>query len=128
MSWAFQRTLSEQWLPGADVVPVEPSLRTLRSAKQVGEVERIRRAAAITDGALAAVLVGGLVGRREAELAWDIEGHMRDGGAERAGYDLSWRPDRTAPGRTTAPGPVGWRRAISSSSTSAPRWTATGPT
>ncbi len=88
VSWQFQRTLSEQWLPGVDLIPVEPSLRTLRSAKQDGEVERIRRAAAITDGALAEVLTAGLTGRTEAELAWNIEGHMRAGGADRAGYDL----------------------------------------
>ncbi len=88
VSWQFQRTLSEQWLPGVDLIPIEPSLRTLRSAKQDGEVERIRRAAAITDGALAEVLAAGLTGRTEAELAWNIEGHMRAGGADRAGYDL----------------------------------------
>jgi Xaa-Pro aminopeptidase len=88
VSWQFQRTLSEQWLPGVELVPVDPSLRTLRSAKQAGEIERIRRAAAITDQALAEVLAQGLVGRREADVAWEVEGRMRAAGAERAGYDL----------------------------------------
>lgn len=88
VSWEFQRTLSDQWLPGVEVIPLEPSLRTLRSEKQSGEIERIRRAAAITDQALTEVLVGGLVGRSEADLAWEIEGRMRAGGADRAGYDL----------------------------------------
>ncbi len=105
VSWAFQRALSDQWLPGADVVPVEPSLRTLRSVKQEGETARIRRAAAITDGALAEILAGGLVGRSEAELAWDIEGHMRAGGADRAGYDLivASGPNGARPHHTAGP-------------------------
>ncbi len=88
VSWDFQRTLSDRWLPDVEVMPVDPSLRTLRSVKQPGEVDRIRRAAAITDRALAEVLTGGLVGRTEADLAWDLEGRMRAGGADRAGYDL----------------------------------------
>ena len=88
VSWELQRQLADDWLPHAEFVALLPSLRTLRSAKQPAEVERIGRAADITDQALADVLARGLVGRTEAQVAWEIEGRMRDAGADRAGYDL----------------------------------------
>jgi len=88
VSWELHERVADEWLPQVGLVPLAPSLRTLRSTKQPAEVVRIRRAAEITDAALAEVLTGGLVGRTEAWLAWEIEGRMRDAGANRAGYDL----------------------------------------
>ena len=88
VSWELQQRVADEWLPHATLVALAPSLRTLRSAKQPAEVARISRAADITDQALADVLAARLVGRTEAQVAWEIEGRMRDAGADRAGYDL----------------------------------------
>lgn len=88
VSWELQQHLADEWLPEVGLIALSPSLRTLRSTKQPAELARIRRAAAITDHALATVLAEGLVGRTEAALAWELEGRMREAGADRAGYDL----------------------------------------
>ena len=111
VSWELQKRVADEWLPHVGLVALTPSLRTLRSAKQPAEVARIARAADITDRALADVLADGLVGRTEARLAWEIEGRMRDGGADRAGYDLivasgpnAARPHHGAGPKTVEPG------------------------
>ncbi len=88
VTWALQRTIDTEWLPSAELVPTEQLLGGLRSTKQESEIERIRLAANTTDRALAALLADGLTGRTEAALAWDIEGRMRELGADRAGYEL----------------------------------------
>ncbi len=44
----------------------------LRMVKDAAEIAVMRRAAALTDEALAAVMGRGLVGRREADVAWDL--------------------------------------------------------
>ncbi len=44
----------------------------LRMVKDAAEIAAMRRAAAATDEALAAVVSRGLVGRREADVAWDL--------------------------------------------------------
>jgi Xaa-Pro aminopeptidase len=58
----------------------------LRQVKEAGEVECLRRAAAVTDGALAAAIAGGLEGRTEAEVAWAIECAVREGGGEGSAF------------------------------------------
>lgn len=44
----------------------------LRAVKDAAEIDVMRRAAAVTDEALAAVVARGLGGRREADVAWDL--------------------------------------------------------
>ena len=44
----------------------------LRAVKDAAEIAVMRRAGALTDEALAAVVGRGLVGRREADVAWDL--------------------------------------------------------
>jgi len=44
----------------------------LRAVKDAAEIDVMRRAGALTDEALAAVVARGLVGRREADVAWDL--------------------------------------------------------
>lgn len=44
----------------------------LRAVKDAGEIDIMRRAGAVTDEALGAVVARGLVGRREADVAWDL--------------------------------------------------------
>ena len=56
----------------------------LRAVKDAAEIDVMRRAAALTDEALAAVVGRGLVGRREADVAWDLltEYHRLGAGGE----------------------------------------------
>jgi Xaa-Pro aminopeptidase len=54
----------------------------LRIVKQETEVGAMRRAGALTDEALAAVVTRGLIGRREADVAWDLAAEYHRLGAE----------------------------------------------
>jgi Xaa-Pro aminopeptidase len=56
----------------------------LRVVKDAAEIDVMRRAGAMTDEALAAVVARGLVGRREADVAWDLlaEYHRLGAGGE----------------------------------------------
>jgi Xaa-Pro aminopeptidase len=58
----------------------------LRAVKDQGEVESIRAAAQLADGALAAVLGRGLAGRTERDVALDLEEEMRRLGAEEPSF------------------------------------------
>lgn len=58
------------------------AVTALRQVKDTGELERIRRAAEVTDAALAAVVAEGLVGRTESDVAWRIEEELHRRGAE----------------------------------------------
>ncbi len=54
----------------------------LRVVKEVAEIDVMRRAGALTDKALAAVVGRGLVGRREADVAWDLRAEYHRLGAD----------------------------------------------
>ncbi len=54
----------------------------LRAVKDAGEIAIMRRAAAVTDEALAAVVAEGLIGRRERDVAWDLLAAYHSLGAE----------------------------------------------
>ncbi len=54
----------------------------LRAVKDATEVAALRRAAAVTDEALAAVIGRGLVGRCERDVAWDLQAEYHRLGAE----------------------------------------------
>jgi Xaa-Pro aminopeptidase len=58
------------------------AVTALRLIKDGDEVARIRRAAQITDEALAAVTAQGLVGRTERDVAWQIQEELHRRGAE----------------------------------------------
>lgn len=59
----------------------------LRMVKDADEVARIRESARITDAALERVIAGGLVGRTEREVAWDLRVAMHELGAEGPSFD-----------------------------------------
>jgi Xaa-Pro aminopeptidase len=61
---------------------VRARVSRLRIVKDAGEVAAVRRASEVTEAALAAVLAGGLVGRREADVAWDLRAEYHRLGAE----------------------------------------------
>jgi len=66
---------------GVELVAAGGLIEDLRAIKDTGERERIAAAAALADTALEEVLVRGLVGRTEREVALDIEVTMRRLGA-----------------------------------------------
>jgi Xaa-Pro aminopeptidase len=57
-------------------------LSGLRVLKDDGEIAIMRRAAAVADEALAAVVARGLVGRRETDVAWDLQAEYHRLGAD----------------------------------------------
>jgi Xaa-Pro aminopeptidase len=67
---------------GIETVPTRQLLEGIRAVKEPGELDAIRRAAAITNEAFAQLAEQPFVGRTERELAWWIERTMRDLGAE----------------------------------------------
>jgi Xaa-Pro aminopeptidase len=82
VTWAKQRSWSESWATGVQLVATSQLVEGLRERKDAGEVARIAAAAGIADGALANVL-GMLAGRpTEVEVAIALDAEMRRLGAE----------------------------------------------
>lgn len=67
---------------GVRLVPLRGLVEQLRARKDEEELSRIRKAAEITDRALAAVLETLKYGMTERELAWQVERTMRELGAD----------------------------------------------
>jgi Xaa-Pro aminopeptidase len=69
--------------PGAvELVATAAIVERLRAVKDGGEIDAIRAAARLADDALEEVLLAGLVGRTELEVALDLEIAMRRRGAQ----------------------------------------------
>lgn len=64
------------------------TVETLRLVKSADEIEKIRRAAAITDHAMAQVPKLAKPGMSEKQLAWQLEKAMRDAGADGLAFDI----------------------------------------
>ena len=75
-------------LPDVELVPVSGMVEDLRVRKEPEEVELMRRAAAIADDALEALVAEPIVGRSEAEVAWTLESALRAAGAEGASFPI----------------------------------------
>ncbi len=82
----------EQALSQADgsprLVPTEGVVESLRVVKETGEVEPLTRAAALADAALAHARELARPGMTEAELAWEIEKFLREGGSATPPFEL----------------------------------------
>jgi Xaa-Pro aminopeptidase len=87
LSLARHQRLAEA-LPGRELVPTTGVVEAMRLIKDPDEVDAIRRAAAVADEALAAVLETPLAGRTERDVAWDLEGALRAAGAQRASFEV----------------------------------------
>ena len=72
---------------GLELVPRVGLVESLRAVKEEGELEKIRRAAAITNEAYARMAEERFVGREERELAWRILEIFHELGAEREAFD-----------------------------------------
>ena len=75
-------------LAGVELVPTVGLVEGLRVVKEPEEIEAIRTAARIADTAYTRLIEDGFGGRTEAEVAWALEGWMRDAGAEGASFDI----------------------------------------
>ncbi len=90
VTWAASRRWTEL-LEGTEVVPTAGLVEALREVKDAGEVDRMARAAAIADGALAEVLplLAAAPSRpiSEEEFALALDTAMRRGGAEGVAFE-----------------------------------------
>ncbi len=73
-------------LPGVELVGLDGLVEGLRELKEPEELESIRAAAVLADTAFERLLVDGLVGRTERELALALEYGMRERGADREAF------------------------------------------
>ena len=71
---------------GVDVVATAGAVEALRAVKEPGELELMRRAAAISDRVFEELAREPFVGRTEAELAWWIEQAWHEAGADGASF------------------------------------------
>lgn len=69
-------------------IQLDTTLEPLREIKTAAEIEAIRRAAAITDQAMAQVNEIARPGMTERELAWELEKLMREGGADGLAFEI----------------------------------------
>jgi Xaa-Pro aminopeptidase len=79
LSLASADTLREG---GVALVSTTGVVEALRAVKEPGELDALRRAAAISDRVYEALAEQPFVGRTEAELAWWLEGAWHDAGAD----------------------------------------------
>lgn len=87
VTWARQRTIATEWLPGSEVIATNGVLDGLRSVKDDAEIARIERAAGIVDKALAAVAPRLQERPTERQFAAALDAAIRAGGADDLGFD-----------------------------------------
>jgi Xaa-Pro aminopeptidase len=79
LPFAGHRALTEA---GIDAVPSAGLVESLRAVKDEGEIEIMRRAAALSDEIFGALAKERFSGRTESELVWWVERSFREAGAE----------------------------------------------
>lgn len=87
ITWAAQRTYAETWFSGTSLVPTTGLVAQLRAIKDDGEIDRLARAAAIADEALAEVRP--LLGEQPTESAFGLalDATMRRLGADDVSFE-----------------------------------------
>lgn len=75
-------------VPTLQFVPLDSKVEPLRFVKSAADLALIRKAAAITDAAMAEVNNLAKPGKTEKQLAWELEKHMRDNGADGLAFDI----------------------------------------
>ena len=84
VSFAAHRTLAAG---GVELVPTQGAVERLRAVKDDGELDALRRSAALLSQAFELLGRERLVGRTEAEVAWWLERTLRELGAEALSFD-----------------------------------------
>lgn len=78
--WVWTELAAEA--PEVELVPADDALASLRIIKDEGEIAALSRATAVTDACFVHLLDWIAPGRREVEIAWEIERFFRDAGAD----------------------------------------------
>jgi Xaa-Pro aminopeptidase len=73
---------------GVEPVATYGAVERLRAAKEPGELDAIRRAAALSDAVFEELAAERLIGRSERDLAWLVERRFRELGAERVSFEV----------------------------------------
>lgn len=81
VSWARQRAFADSWFAGVRLAPTVGLVEALRRVKDPGELDRLGRAAAIADAALAEIRPMLADGPRELDVAHALDAEMRRKGA-----------------------------------------------
>ena len=68
--------------------PIRDVIEDLRAAKSAEEIASLRKAVAVSDGAIAHAYAVAAPGMTEAELAWRLEAWMRENGAESLAFTI----------------------------------------
>ena len=85
LPWSFTEQLREG---GIELVPRKGLVEQLRAVKDDGELEKFRRACAITDRMFERLVSEvSFVGRRERDVAWDIATLYHDEGADQPAFE-----------------------------------------
>ncbi len=71
---------------GIEAVPVQGAVAALRTVKDAGEIDAIRRAAALSDLVFGELAGERFTGRSERDLAWWVERRFRELGAEATSF------------------------------------------
>jgi len=108
VSWASQRRWAEALAP-ATLVPTSSLVEELRLVKDTGELERMAKAAAIADEALAEVVTMLTEGRSEQEIALALDSAIRRLGAEDRAFEtiVAAGPNSAKPHARPSARPVG---------------------
>ena len=83
VTYAAYRTLADA---GLDLVPRRGIVEALRAVKDAQELALITHASEIADAAFADLLEEPWIGRTERELAWRLEQHLHERGAEKPAF------------------------------------------
>jgi Xaa-Pro aminopeptidase len=73
---------------GIEITPLGKQLRYLRSLKDPDEIALLEKAASISEEALTRVFESGIIGRREVDVAFELEYEMRRLGASASSFEL----------------------------------------
>jgi Xaa-Pro aminopeptidase len=101
LPYALYRALTEA---GVDAVPTAGLVESLRAVKDADEIDRMRRAAALSDEVFAALAEERFSGRSERELAWWVERSFRERGAEGVSFEAVVGAGGTAASPHAVPG------------------------
>jgi Xaa-Pro aminopeptidase len=87
VTWGQQRRYAAEWFEGAELVPTEGLIESLRRTKDGGEVARIEAAARIADESLARLLPRLHDGPTEREFGLALDDEMRRSGASGPSFE-----------------------------------------
>ncbi|NCC30542.1 MAG: aminopeptidase P family protein [Chloroflexia bacterium] len=109
MNVAEYRSLQKEVGAACELLPVEGMVETLREIKDSAEINTLKRAIALTDAAITAVIERLTPDTTERQAAWMLEMAMRVGGAEAVSFPIivAAGPNAALPHATPGDAPLG---------------------